>query len=566
MVLREKRTAPAARFVQNGVARSDEMLDLRIALKNSNMYGLGAALLDAATPGRPNFRHWLSKQEVASYARPSNETLKAVTDWLSKNGLAARDLSPAGDWLSISVPVGTANKMLNATFTPYLHSDTGARVLRTLEYSLPEAVAPHVRLIHPTTSFPVARRRGPQGSARARGRLTPRVVADANCEDLITPICVQELYNLPQRVSNPASASQIAVSGYVSTSVPTSDLSGFLAQFRPDLPPNTTFTFTSLDGGLDDQDPAGAGDEANLDVQYAMAVSGGLPTVFVSVGEQSQDGDLGGFLDTVNLLLAQDAPPPTFTTSYGFNHEDDISSDLTLALCDAYQQLTARGVSILFASGDGGVSGGQDDPTCAGEKFIAAWPACPWVTMVGATQGVNPEQGADLSAGGFSYLFDAPAYQTAAVSEYLDQLQDPRFAALQGLFNPTGRAYPDVAAQGVSISIVNNTAFSRVDGTSASSPMFAAIVAMLNDELLSAGQPPLGFLNPWMYANPQIFNDIVGGSNPGCGTAGFPALPGWDPVTGLGTPNYPLMRAAAGLARSSLVGTGFQALLGAVTQ
>ncbi len=50
-------------------------------------------------------------------------------------------------------------------------------------------------------------------------------------------------------------------------------------------------------------------------------------------------------------------------------------------------------------------------------------------------------------------------------------------------------------------------------------------------------------MNPVLYANPSVMNDIVNGNNPGCGTTGFEAVPGWDPVTGLGTPNYPQMEA-----------------------
>jgi len=48
-------------------------------------------------------------------------------------------------------------------------------------------------------------------------------------------------------------------------------------------------------------------------------------------------------------------------------------------------------------------------------------------------------------------------------------------------------------------------------------------------------------VNPVLYANPQVLNDVVNGGNPGCGTDGFQAVEGWDPVTGLGTPNYPAM-------------------------
>ena len=59
----------------------------------------------------------------------------------------------------------------------------------------------------------------------------------------------------------------------------------------------------------------------------------------------------------------------------------------------------------------------------------------------------------------------------------------------------------------------------------------AGIIALLNDYLLSEGQKPLGFLNPWLYgeALPGL-NDITSGSNPGCGTTGFSAATGWDPV------------------------------------
>lgn len=48
------------------------------------------------------------------------------------------------------------------------------------------------------------------------------------------------------------------------------------------------------------------------------------------------------------------------------------------------------------------------------------------------------------------------------------------------------------------------------------------------------GKKPIGFINPTIYKFPGIFNDITEGGNQGCGTAGFQAVKGWDPVTGLG--------------------------------
>lgn len=93
-------------------------------------------------------------------------------------------------------------------------------------------------------------------------------------------------------------------------------------------------------------------------------------------------------------------------------------------------------------------------------------------------------------------------------------------------------------------------------GTSAAAPIFAGIIGLLNDARLRAGKPALGFLNPWLYAEGyKALNDIVGGSSYGCtGTdpqseeevsgalvipgAHWNATTGWDPVTGLGTPDF----------------------------
>jgi tripeptidyl-peptidase I len=74
-------------------------------------------------------------------------------------------------------------------------------------------------------------------------------------------------------------------------------------------------------------------------------------------------------------------------------------------------------------------------------------------------------------------------------------------------------------------------------GTSASTPIVAGMVSRLNEARRRAGKGPLGFLNPLLYAHPGAFHDATEGSNAGCGTGGFSCGVGWDPVTGLGTPN-----------------------------
>jgi len=191
----------------------------------------------------------------------------------------------------------------------------------------------------------------------------------------------------------------------------------------------------------------------------------------------------------------------------------------------------------LFSSGDDGVGGG-DCKSNTGSKAVVFQPnfpaSCPFVTAVGGTTSVSPEVAASLSAGGFSNYFAQPSYQTSAVATFTKAL-GTKYA---GLYNASGRAYPDLAAQAENFSVYVEGFAEGVDGTSCSSPTIAGVIALVNDYRLSVGKPVLGFMNPVIYANPGIFNDVTSGSNPGCSTNGFTARAGWDPVTGLGTPNF----------------------------
>jgi len=110
-----------------------------------------------------------------------------------------------------------------------------------------------------------------------------------------------------------------------------------------------------------------------------------------------------------------------------------------------------------------------------------------------------------------------------------------------GIYNRNGRGIPDVAANGDNIATYTAGKYGLSGGTSASSPIFAALVTRINEERIKRGKGRVGFINPTLYEHPYVLNDITNGTNPGCGTEGFSSVPGWDPVTGLGTPNYPKM-------------------------
>lgn len=131
--------------------------------------------------------------------------------------------------------------------------------------------------------------------------------------------------------------------------------------------------------------------------------------------------------------------------------------------CSLFAQLGARGVSVIFSSGDTGVgSACQTNDGKNTTRFLPIFPAaCPFVTSVGGTRHVQPEVAVGFSSGGFSDRFPRPSYQDAAVTNYLSILGD----TWKGLFNPAGRGFPDVAAQSYNFTVVDGGAEIRVGGT-----------------------------------------------------------------------------------------------------
>lgn len=130
---------------------------------------------------------------------------------------------------------------------------------------------------------------------------------------------------------------------------------------------------------------------------------------------------------------------------------------------------------------------------------------------MGSTQGFSPEKAANFSGGGFSGLFATPSWQSASVASFLKTVP----AGFTAGFNRGGRGYPDVSLQGWNFQFVSGGAPGLVGGTSASTPTFASIISLINDRLIAAGKPVLGFLNPFLYSTASSFTDITTGRNSG---------------------------------------------------
>jgi len=204
-----------------------------------------------------------------------------------------------------------------------------------------------------------------------------------------------------------------------------------------------------------------------------------------------------------------------------------------------------------------------------GALFVADYPASsPYITSVGATQwlshdGVNVTKEVTASiktgawittGGGFSSFQAQPSYQTNAVNAWLKRAKAENTLPPAGSFDTKYRAYPDISFNGHSYLVFGSETQDDdcpceeqpADGSKASAPALAGLFTLMNDALLNAGKTQLGFVNPLLYQmaveQPSAFKDITSGDNKctrgWCCQHGYTATTGYDPATGLGTPNF----------------------------
>ncbi|KAI4239964.1 MAG: hypothetical protein L6R40_005395 [Gallowayella cf. fulva] len=477
--------------------------------------------------------------------------------------------------------------------TPTVHFDV----------KIPQAVAKPVEKRAPTTTaaagHPVKTKAAlgigapSSGSLPKKGaQINIKSIIDElkNCNKFITPNCLRALYLFPPGLTaNPKNSYGIVE--YTPQAYLQGDLDLFFANFSKKQVQRTP-TLQSIDGGIPQTTQQGFGfnGESDLDLEYAMALINPQNTTLYQVGDQVEGASFNDFLDALDGSYCagddpfQDATYPdpfpgegaylgpkncggfaatkVISTSYGYN-EADLTAAYERRQCNEYMKLGLAGTSFLFSSGDNGVAGNRGvciDPATKeyndGKSgiFNPGFPStCPYITSIGATQIVPgasvtaPEEACEtviFSGGGFSNVFPLPSYQASAVQSFFKNFPPP-YGADRFNNSQATRGFPDISANGANYVVAVDGVFALVYGTSASSPVVGAILTLINEARLYAGKSSLGFINPFLYANPGAFNDITQGGNQGCGTPGFQSVTGWDPVTGLGTPNFPKLLAAA---------------------
>jgi kumamolisin len=246
-----------------------------------------------------------------------------------------------------------------------------------------------------------------------------------------------------------------------------------------------------------------------------------------------------GFLDAISAAVHDaERRPSVISISWGSSESASDQQGV-----DAYHEVfaaaAAMGITVCAASGDHGVA--DQDSAHWDHQIHVDHPACDDLVLgCGGTQidkgkdvvwndgtpfdVTRPGGGGWASGGGISTLFAVPPYQTEA--NHTDSI----------VTGKPGRGVPDVAMSATNY-------FTRVDhmegpsgGTSAVAPLMAALVARLNQ----AKESRVGFMNPFLYAHvgKGVTKDVTVGTNGIKNTVkGYDAGAGWDPCTGLGTPD-----------------------------
>ncbi|KAH6951226.1 peptidase S8/S53 domain-containing protein [Ilyonectria sp. MPI-CAGE-AT-0026] len=540
-------------------------------------------LMSISDPTSSRFGQYLDSSAVEAFFAPPENSQQKARSWLESAGIdmASVRLKKAAAVMEFLARVDQLEALMKTKYHIVQDTTTAGRRLEPSTHEVPAGLQDHVQLIMLTPYSPageIKRRRATNSHVTPSTPYRIPVPDDlSNCDLSWTPACIRKLYGIPLG-TKAAPNNSLGIYGN-GDAYNQANLDNFWSKYAKFIPKGTGPKVNSINGATAPGDENGG--EELLDLQMAYPIVWPQKVTVFQTNYNNGGGLLNDFLDAVDASYCQydggDDPEfdPKFPIFGGWQgpamcgtykvtnvvsisfalDESSLSRHYVQRQCHEWMKLALRGVTVVVAAGDRGVQGAMgcifdpNDPKK--EIFNPLFPgSCPYVTTVGATQ-VNftgsrsrevvvfdPKHNF-YSGGGFSNVNSRPAYQQKAVASYL-AAHNPHYP--KGTYNSSGRAFPDVALLGANVTLSDEDKITVSGGTSAAAPLFAAMINRINDERLLAGKKPIGFLNQILYQHPEVFTDITDGRNPGCGTQGFEAAKGWDPVSGLGSPKFTKLR------------------------
>jgi hypothetical protein len=516
-----------------------EHITLLLRSSSEQQAALNELLAEQQDPSSPSYHKWLTPQQYGDRFGLNQSDIDTITSWLQAQGFSMDYIARSRTFVSFS---GTADQVQNA-FHIRIHRylvDGEMHFANSTEASIPASLQSLIVGFRGLDDFYL------RASKLVRPAFTyldgSHYLAP---DDLATIYGVGPLYE----AGIDGSGQELVIVGR--TAIDMSDLATFRSRFG--LPP-PKITRYGLDQGTNQDDDLM---EADLDLEWAGAIARNASIFYV----YSKD-----VLYAVQYSIEQNLAP-IISMSFG---GCEASNFAALGLYESIaRQANAQGITWLAASGDTGAAGCDDMTSSVATRGLAVtFPASmPEVTAVGGTQfdeGNSTYWDSENSNGRSALSYIPETSWNASVDNTLAAsgggasvfFPKPAWQVGPGVPSDNARDVPDVSlSAGIhdGYLVYSDARWIRVGGTSASTPVFAGIVALVNQHLVSNGsvaQPGLGNINPTLYrlaqTAPEVFHDITTGNNivscdardtKNCpsGSLGYSAGPGYDLVTGWGS-------------------------------
>jgi hypothetical protein len=494
-------------------------LNLAITLPLRNQDGLSVLLQQLYDPSSSMYRHYFSPEQFAEMFGPSAEDYQAVVQFAKANGLTVTATYPSRLTVDVNGSVADIEKALHVTLRTYHHPK------ERRDFFAPDA-EPSLDLSVPVLHI----------SGLDTYSLAHPASLHARPLDLGTPVGA----DMGSATNGAYIGSDFRNAYFPGVSLDgTGQIVGLLefdAYFPADIDAYVTQAGQSsvtlenvyIDGfnGV----PGSANGEVALDIEVVIAMAPGISKIRVY---QAPVGS--PFVDLVTRM-ASDTQVKQFSSSWAVGNSDRASDQV-------FQQMAAQGQSFFNASGDSDAFTG-DVPFPSDSAYVTSVGG---TTLTTSTNGAytsekvwNPGQG-EGSGGGTSTFYPIPTWQ-----------QDVDMTVNGG--STTLRNIPDVALTADNIFIIaDNGTPQIVGGTSAAAPLWAAVIALANEQATAGCGASVGFLNPTIYgigkgsSYTNDMNDIIKGNNFSPGSPSkFSAVVGYDLCTGWGTPKPALLGTLAG--------------------
>jgi subtilase family serine protease len=475
----------------------------------------------------------LTAAQFASRFGPDPERVAAAIKVLAAADLTAQ-WTPGAVLLTVSGSAAAVERFLGVSIHRFI-SPTGAAFFSALTApAIPAALAGTVIAVTGLDDY--------------QRDLTSAVpAADV---DGVTPADMSTFYDItPLRKAGLDGTGQTVV--FLEWGVPpTSVLNAYAQKFTPNTPFNVQVHEDAADWGAPlvsgDKQYSDVAGEAALDLEIVHGIAPGAAEVVYAFG------DSGAIPDVVRAIAAQS--PHVILSSSISGHECEQEQGATAEGAAENQvdvAAAAQGMSIYWASGDRGAYMCLNDfpsPDANANTEISVMPdaSSVGVTAVGGTTAFLAQNGGYFQESAWG----EPVEQWGSGGGVSTQLQRPSWQQAPGIpSSMTGRGLPDVSANADILSgwdiigpgeKAGQAEEGPVGGTSAAAPFWAAVTALIDEDLSQKSLPPVGFANPALYLFAQspsglpapAFHDITLGTN-----LHYAAGPGWDMATGLGTPD-----------------------------